>query len=128
MELLKIIGIGLITSVAILVVKQVKPEVAILVTITGSIIILFMLVEMLASVTQIFELIVNKTGLDKELFTSILKIIGIGYITEFGANICTDSGNSSIADKILLAGKIAILVLALPILTALIDIIVGIMP
>ena len=128
MELIKIIGVGLITSIAILVVKQIKPEIAVVITITGSLVMLLMLVEMLASVTQVFDILVNKTGIDKELFTSILKIIGIGYITEFASNICIDSGNTTISDKILLAGKIVILVLALPIITALVDIIVSIMP
>ena len=128
MELIKIIGVGLITSIAILVVKQVKPEIAIVITITGSLVMLLMLVEMLSSITGVFDILVNKTGIDKELFTSILKIIGIGYITEFSSNICIDSGNTTISDKILLAGKITILVLALPIITALVDIIVSIMP
>jgi stage III sporulation protein AD len=128
MELIKIIGVGLITSVAILVVKQVKPEIAIVITITGSLVIILMLLEMLSSVTQVFDMLVNKTGIDKALFSSILKIIGVGYLTEFSANICIDSGNKTIADKILLAGKVVILVMALPIITALVDIIVGIMP
>ena len=128
MEFIKIIGIGLITSIAVLVVKQVKPEVAILVTITGSIVMLLMLVEMLASVINVFDMLVNKTGLDKKLFSSVLKIIGVGYITEFSANICADAGSKSIADKILLSGKIIILVLALPIITSLVDIVIGIMP
>jgi len=128
MELIKILGIGLIASIAILVVKQIKPEVAMVITIASSLIILLLLVEMLASVTQIFDILVLKTGIDKDLFSSILKIIGIGYITEFSANICVDSGSSSIGDKILLAGKVVILVLSLPIITSLINIIVEIMP
>ncbi|MBO5102803.1 MAG: stage III sporulation protein AD, partial [Clostridia bacterium] len=57
-----------------------------------------------------------------------LKIIGVGYITEFSSNLCADSGNSAVASKILLAGKLVIFVLAIPIITSLIDIIVSIMP
>lgn len=128
MEFIKIIAIGLITSIAVLVVKQVKPEVAIVITITGSLLIMIMLVDMLASVIGVFELLVEKTGLDTKLFGSVLKIIGVGYISEFSANICSDSGSKSIADKIMLSGKIIILVLALPIITALVDIVIGIMP
>jgi len=128
MELIKIIGVGLVAAIAIIVVKQVKPEMAIIIAIASSLVILLLLIEMLSSVTQIFEVLVNKTGINKDLFTSVLKMIGIGYITDFSANICVDSGNNAIADKILLAGKITILVLALPIISSLIDIIVGIMP
>ena len=58
------------------------------------------------------------------MFVSVLKIVGVGYITEFANSICVDSGNSSIGDKILIAGKIIILTLSLPILTNLLNIII----
>ena len=52
-------------------------------------------------------------------------IVGIGYLTEFGANICQDNGNSSLADKILLAGKVIILCFALPIVNSMLNVIMG---
>jgi stage III sporulation protein AD len=128
LELVKIIGIGLITSLSAIIVKQIKPEVAILITISGSIIIILMLMESLVSMINVFDMLIKKTNIDRQLFASVLKIIGVGYLTEFSANICQDTGNSSIADKIMLSGKVIILILALPIITALVDIIVGIMP
>lgn len=128
MEIIKIIGVGLITTLAVLVVRQVKPEIAVMLTIAGSVIMLLMLVDMLTSVINIFDTLVNKTGLDKQLFNNVLKIIGVAYITEFSANLCLDSNNKSIADKILLSGKVIILILALPVITTLIDVVVGIMP
>ena len=128
MDIFKIIGVGIITAVTALIVKQIKPEVSIIITISGGIIMLLMLVESLTSIFAAFNSIVEKSGLASGLFTTILKIIGVGYITEFAANLCNDSGASSIADKILLAGKIIILVLALPIVTNIIDIISGLLP
>ena len=128
MEIIKIIGIGIVTSVCVLVVKQIKPEIAVVLGIAGSLIIVVMVINMLAEVLDVFNLIVDKTGISKELFTAILKIIGVGYITEFGANVCLDSGSANIADKVLLGGKIVIMVLALPIITSLIEIIVSILP
>jgi len=128
MEIIKIIGIGIVTSVCVLVVKQIKPEIAVVLGIAGSLIIVIMVINMLAEVLDVFNLIVDKTGISKELFTAILKIIGVGYITEFGANVCLDSGSANIADKVLLGGKIVIMVLALPIITSLIEIIVSILP
>ena len=68
------------------------------------------------------------TNLDSDIFILLIKIIGVGYITEFSANICQDSGNSAMASKILLAGKLVIFVMAIPIITSLIELIVSIMP
>ncbi len=128
MDIFKIIGVGIITAITALIVRQIKPEVSVIITISGGIIMLLMLVQSLTSIFSAFNSIVEKSGLTSGLFTTILKIIGVGYITEFSANLCADSGASSIADKILLAGKIIILVLALPIVTNIIDIISGLLP
>jgi stage III sporulation protein AD len=67
--------------------------------------------------------IFNKTGVSNSLFVPVLKIIGIGYLCEFGANLCVDGGCSSIADKILFCGKITILIIALPIINSVIDVV-----
>ena len=128
MDIFKIIGVGIITAITALIVKQIKPEVSILITITGGIIMILMLVESLTSIFGVFNTIVEKSGLTSGLFTTILKIIGVGYLTEFSANLCKDAGANSIADKILLSGKIIILVFALPIVGNIIDIISGLLP
>lgn len=128
MELLKIVGIGIIISVTIVIVKQVKPEFAVGVLIAGSIVMLLYFLQYFTDVLNVFDSIIQKTGIDKNLFSIILKIVGVGYVIEFGANICSDSGNSAIADKIILCGKMLILILAMPIITSLLDIVIGLIP
>ena len=126
MEIVKIIIIGVVTSIATIVLKQFKPDTAILASLAGGIIILISLVNYLGQIVGQFAQIVNKTNIDFSLFSSVLKIVGVGYLTEFGANICQDAGNSSVADKVLLAGKIIILCLALPIVSSMLTTIMGI--
>ena len=126
MDIIKIILIGVITSVATIVLKQFKPELSILVSLAGGVIILISLINYLGQIVSSFIQIVNKTNVNFTLFASVLKIVGVGYLTEFGANICNDTGNSSVADKVLLAGKVIILCLALPIVSSMISTIVGI--
>ncbi len=124
----KIIGLALVVVVAVMVVKQTKPEMAVLVGVAGSIIFFFYIIDLLEQAFGVFTYILDSTGLNSELFIVLLKIIGVGYLTEFSANICSDSGNSAVASKIMLAGKLVIFVLAIPIIKSLIDIIVSIMP
>lgn len=123
MEIFKIVGVGIITCVAAILLKQLKPEISIVVALCGGLIVLSMVVDYLVDIIAIFNSVVQKTGLNSSLFASILKIIGIGYITEWTANICSDTGLNSLADKILLAGKILIFVCSLPIITSIIEII-----
>ena len=123
MDIFKIIGIGIITCFAVLIVKPIKPEIALVIGLAGGILIVFMIVDMLSQVMAIFTSIVDKTGFSKSLFSTILKIVGVGYLTEFSANLCEDSGNSSIANKILLGGKILILCVSLPVINSLLELI-----
>jgi len=123
----KILGICLTVTLAVIVVRQTKPELAVLVGVAGSVVLFFYILDLLEQVFGVFEYILDSTNIDPKLFGILLKIVGVGYLTEFGANICSDSGNSAVASKILLAGKLTIFVLAIPILTNLIDLIASIM-
>ncbi len=126
-DLLKILAIALVTVFAHMLVKQTKPEISILITIVGSIIIIIMSVDLLSSVITSFYGFFETTGVDKVLLTPLLKIIAIGYIAEFGANICVDAGASGVADKVLFAAKLIILVISMPIITTVINMVVALL-
>lgn len=123
MDIVKVVAVGLITVIATIIVKQAKPEIAVLITLAGSIVIIVLTLQMLQNVFGSFLGIFNKTGVSSSLFVPVLKIIGIGYLCEFGANLCIDGGCNSIADKILFCGKITILIIALPIINSVIDVV-----
>ena len=120
-EIFKIIGLALITTISVIVVKQIKPELAIFVGLAGSIIVFLYIINLLEQVFDLFNYILDSTNIDGEMFAILLKIVGVGYITEISANICADSGNSAIASKVQLAGKLVIFVLAIPIITSLVQ-------
>lgn len=126
-ELLKILAVALVTVFAHMLVKQTKPEIAILISIVGSMLIIIMAVNLLDSVITSFYKIFQSTGVESALLTPLIKIVAIGYIAEFGANICVDAGANSVADKILFAAKLIILVIALPIITTVIDMVVSLL-
>lgn len=127
MEIFKIVGIGVVACIITIVVKQVKPELAVTVLVSTSILILIYIFRYFTQIFTFFDDIVIKTGIDKNLFTILIKIIGVGYLVEFGASICEDSGNSSIANKVILGGKIAIFILAIPIIKNLFNLILGLL-
>ena len=127
MEILKIIGIAILTSIMAVIVKQIKPEFYIVILLSGGIVILLMVIDQFKVIIDYFITIFSKTNLDISIFTSVLKVLGVGYLTEFANSICVDSGNSSLGDKVLLGGKIIILCMALPIITSLLDIIISLL-
>ncbi|ALA54620.1 stage III sporulation protein AD [Niallia circulans] len=93
----------------------------------GAFIFLFLIDEIAVMIEMISQL-AESANIHMVYLQTILKIIGIAYITEFGAQIAKDAGQSSIASKIELAGKIFILVLAIPIIKAVIEMILSLLP
>ncbi|MDD4002731.1 MAG: SpoIIIAC/SpoIIIAD family protein [Clostridia bacterium] len=123
MDIFKICAIGLLAAVLALTVKQYKPEIALLISAGAAIIILFIVADYIFEAVTVLSALSEKAGVNSDLLSAVLKIIGVGYIAEFSAGVCEDSGNKSIGDKITFAAKIIILIAALPMLTAVIDII-----
>lgn len=126
MDIIKIIGIGIATAILCLILRQTKPEFAVVIGIIGTIIILFLVMDGLSAVIVSINSMANKTGIKTEILSAILKIIGIGYLCEFATSICKDAGANSISEAVTMGGKIIILVLAIPIIESLINIVTGV--
>lgn len=119
MEIIKIAGIGITGVIIASLLKRDKPEFSVIITVATGLILLVLILSGLTSVVTAFDDLVALSGVDQSLFAGILKIIGIGYLTEYSATVVTDYGASSVANKIQLAGKITIFLMALPIVKAL---------
>lgn len=115
-QIFQLIGIAFVTAVAAILVKSTKPELAVVITIAGSIILLLFVLEVFRGSISLFTDIAQATGLDATIVKTLLKMVGIGYLVEFSAGILNDFGQNSLADKLIFCGKILILVLAIPIL------------
>ncbi len=125
MELVRIIGIALITAVTALFLKGTKPELSFAVTVAGAALILIFIADMLSETLNVFSEIGEKTGIDNSLVRIIVKIVAIGYLVEFSAGVVEDFGSKSIADKLVLAGKVIIFAVSLPIIKSLLTLIDG---
>lgn len=126
MTIFKVVIFGIISSILAIILKEQKTDFAFLVTLIASILIcIFVFVE----IKPIFELVnelVQKSGINMEYMKIILKLVGVSYIVEFGKNVCLDSGQSSIASKIEMAGKVVIVSLSIPVITSLVELISGV--
>lgn len=121
MDIFRIIGVGLVGAIITVMLKQSKSEFSVMTVLATGMIILVLVLSSLQDVILAFNNIVAKSGISNSLFTGLLKIVGVGYVTEYSASMCNDMSCESIGKKIQFAGKIAIFLMALPIVTALID-------
>ena len=118
--LIKVIGIGVCVLIVNLVLKQSRPDIAILSNVCGGLLIFAVILSSVSDLINEFIKLQNGASLPIDIVSPVMKVIGIGYITEFTADLAEDSGNKSISSKILLGGKIAICSLAVPIVKKLI--------
>ncbi len=127
MAIFQLVGIAFITAVAAILLKATKPELALAVTIAGSVILLLVALELFKDSLSLFGRLTSLTGIDASIVKAMLKMVGIGYLVEFSAGILSDFGQNSLADKLVFAGKLLILVLAVPILESVLKLIVDLM-
>jgi stage III sporulation protein AD len=128
MEIIQIVAIGLLSSILALMLKKQSPESSMYISIAAGVIIFFMIISKVSVVVDLLKDIGSKINLDTIYIGTILKIIGIAYISEFGVQICKDAGESAIASKIEFSGKVLIMVISAPILMALMDLIIKMLP
>lgn len=115
MDMFQITALGIIAAIMVTIIRSWKPELAIPVAATSGIVILISISGQLKYLINAINDISIKTGITSANVAILLKITGVAYLTEFASGICRDSGESSIAGKIELAGRTSILYLALPI-------------
>lgn len=127
-QIIQIVGLGLVATFLALVLKEQKPTFAfLLVVFTGCVIFLY-LVDQVYEIIRMIEKIAVNANVNLIYVETIMKIIGIAYIAEFGAQLTKDAGQGAIASKIELGGKILILTMAIPILTVIIETVIQMIP
>jgi len=128
MEITKIIGIGIIALIITIILKQYKKEYALYTFIIAGIFILLISLSQISGVINLLKDISSRANINSQFLGIILKITGIAILTEFAVSICQDSGESAIASKIDIGGKVIIISLSLPIISALLETILGVLP
>lgn len=128
MDIVQIILIGIIASLLFIILKDLNAPFAFFIIVISGIVIFFIVIQQVGSIIQLIHTLGQKASIENIYLETILKIIGIAYITELGANLTKDAGLGAVASKIELAGKIFILLLAIPIITAVIEAILNFLP
>ena len=121
MQWIQFIGIGLIGMILAVLFRQHKPEYAPLISFAAGLAVVFLLLGQLEPIFSQMEEILRQAGIGTEYITVLLKSLGICYITQLAADTCRDAGESAIASKMELAGKITVLTLAVPYFTGMLQ-------
>jgi len=128
LEILQVVALGLVVAVFAVLLRRERPEMAMLLALGFGVIVFLMVLNKLGAIITVFQDVTRRAQVDELYLATLLKILGIAYIAEFGAQVCRDSGEGMVANKIELAGKVLIMILALPIFAAILEVIIRLLP
>lgn len=127
MEIFKIAAIALVTAFCVLLLRDIKSELAMLVAFAGGIIVLLSVINYFSNIFGVISSIAARAGLATSVVKLLFKVIAVGYISEFSASLIEDAGVASLADKVTLAGKLIIVASSLPVIVELFEYIAGVL-
>ena len=122
-DIIKIIGIGFVTLIITIMLKEYKKDFAIYVTLIGGMLIIFLMIDYLESIVGF----ISGLSENNDFILLLLKITGISILTEFATSICRDSGESAIASKVDLGGKIIVISMSIPVISATLNGLLGLL-
>ncbi|NNU98620.1 stage III sporulation protein AD [Geobacillus sp. DSP4a] len=125
---MQIVGLGLVATFLVVLLQEQKSSLSFLLTVFVGCTIFLLLVDQISDILLTLREMAEGAHIQMVYLEMMLKIIGIAYIAEFAAQISKDAGQGAIAAKIELGGKIVILALAVPILTAIIEAVISLIP
>lgn len=119
---------GLISLIIIVIVKQYRPEFVLYVSLAAGVLILVMIMDKIGAIIDLLTTLSNKTAINNEFLILLIKITGIAFLTEFTVSICKDTGETAIANKVDLGGKVLIISMSIPIIASLLETILKLLP
>lgn len=129
MEIFQIVGLALVSSfIAVLLRQSRSPESAMLISVVVGATIFLLMADKIAAIANVLKELAGRAQVNSFYLATIFKIIGIAYTGEFGAQVCRDAGENAVASKVEFAAKILIIVLAVPIIVAILETIIRLLP
>lgn len=114
MNIIALTSASICISILALAIKNMKSEMGQLITIAATVVIITAVLPYIMTIISTIREFASLSQMGENFLTPILKITGIAYITQIGAELCEDSGEKALSMRVLSAGKIAVTVVALP--------------
>lgn len=125
MVILRLCAIAAVTAACALILRSHKSELVPLCLAAGGVLMILYAFDYVSQSFELLKQFSEQTGIDSSVIRVIFKIIGIGYIVELTASSVKDLGFESIADKLVMCGRIVIFLVSVPVLKSLYDVIVS---
>ncbi len=127
MEICKIAAIGIIAVILVAYLKTVNVEIAVVAGVASGLLIIILSLSYVKEFVTFFSELADKGGIDESVFKLSLKIIAISYLVDFSSGVASDFGQAALGEKILFAGKVIMITLAVPLINDMIQTVIGLL-
>lgn len=114
--------VALIGTALVLALRQLRPEFAPFAAMAAGAALLVSVAGEASGLFDTLAALVSRLGVDGTFLGTVWKILTLAYLTQFGVQLCRDAGQSAIALKLELGGRVLILSLALPQVITLVEV------
>lgn len=122
MEIFKILLICFMAAGLAVLLKAYKGEYSLIIAVAAGATVLITVIGALSSAMSGIYSAFSNAGIDISYLSVVFKAVGVGYLTQFIADTCRDAGQTAIASGAELAGRCAIFLLSLPLLSNILEI------
>ena len=123
MKIVSIAGICIVASVMCKLFANDGKEYALYIKLAAAAAVMSMIILFVSPIAETVRNIYDRAGAEEEYLTVLFKALGICYVTQFACDVCRDSGENALATQAELAGKVSLLIIALPLFNSLADIV-----
>lgn len=128
MSIVQIVLLAVVGALLLMAIREVAPQVSFVLSLFLSAVLLLAALGKVTGLLTPLARLAAEADVNILFFATVLKVIGIAYLAEFGAQVARDAGAGSVAAKVELFGKLSIIVLAIPILTTVVDTVQHLLP
>lgn len=115
MEWIRLIGFCLLASAMVLVLRQMHPQTAGLLSIAFGVLLVTLVLPGVQTYIETIRLFLAQLNLDTQYYKVLLKAMGIVLVTQLAVQFCQDMDAPSIAKRAEFCGRVALLGVALPV-------------
>jgi len=127
-DVARVVGAGLIAAILLVFLRERYPALAVQLMIAFVAGVFLLLLPALGRIVGVFTELGRRAQVHGAYLDIALRVMGVAYLSAFGAQVCKDAKEEALANVIELTGKVIILLLALPMVTGILDALLGLLP
>lgn len=127
MNIMALVAVAMVATIISVMIKKYNPEYSVVISIVAGVFILYMVLSEISPTINKINSLISSSKISLEHAKVLFKALGVCFLVQFAVDSCNDAGESALASKLELAGKVVVIGLSLPLFEQVIKIVSGLL-